>query len=110
MSGIANALAITEVGFTLCHKVEVEKTLTEADPLLNQDDEIVEGDVRDPIFNIQLEGKGDLPAALAAGSVGDLDVEGVTGGKTIVTSAKVTEHNETYNDWTASAMNAPSAS
>lgn len=105
----ANPLAISEVDITLCQKVEVEKVLTESDPLLDQNDEVVEGDARDPMFHI-LDGKGDLPDGLLAGDQGDLGVTGVTGGKTIVTNSTETEHNETWNDWTTQAVNGPSAS
>lgn len=105
----ANPLAITEVGFTLCTKVEIEKSLTEAEPLLNIGDEIENGDARDPVFEISLEGKGDLPDGILAGSDADLEVDGVTGGKTLVSNTEETEHHDTWNEWSASATNYPSA-
>ncbi|WP_009963026.1 hypothetical protein [Verrucomicrobium spinosum] len=108
MPAALNPLAITEVEYTLCLKVEIEKSLTEDEPLLNIDDEIEEGDARDPKFDISLEGKGDLPDGLLAGEE-ELAVVGVTGGKTIVLNTDETEHHDTRNEWAVSAKNWPAA-
>ena len=110
MPAAANPLAITEVDYVNCTKVDVEKKMTEAEPLLNISDEIVEGDARDPIFEMGLEGKGDLPDGLVAGEGEDLAVAGVTGGKTIITNSEETEYTDKYNEWTVAATNWPNAS
>lgn len=104
-----NPLAITEVGYTLATKVDVEKKVTETEPLINAADEFESGDARDPIYEISVDGKGDLPDGIAVGDPPDGEDFGITGGKTIVKMFKETEHTETWNDWSLNATNWPAA-
>lgn len=104
-----NPLAISEVGYTLATKVDIEKKLTETEPLINAADEFEAGDARDPIYDITVEGKGDLPDGITVGNPAEGETFGITGGKTIVENFKETEHNETWNDWSLAAKNFPGA-
>jgi hypothetical protein len=104
-----NPLAISEVGYTNATKVDIEKKLTETEPLIGASDEFVSGDARNPVFEISVEGKGDLPAGVLVGDPADDEDFGVTGGKTIVRTVRETEHTATWNDWMLSAVNFPGA-
>jgi hypothetical protein len=111
MPAQSNPLGIKSIGITLAQKFDVEKKLTESAPLLDKDGKFVEGDARDPIWDFSIDGKGDLPAGLVAGSNGGegLAIAGVEAGKTILEKVNVTEHHDTWNEWKVSGKNFPSA-
>lgn len=61
------------------------------------------------LWMISAEGTGDLPADFAVAEVGPA-ITGITGGITLMESSEETQTNDGEpNKWTASGVNAPSA-
>lgn len=111
-----NALTLTTSTSSLIKKASVEKSVTAVEPLINSEGLVEDSDTLDPMFSIELEGEGDLPAGLAAGAGlpdGNLDVKilsGIAGaGVTIIEQTDEEENHDKKNTWKSSAQNAPSA-
>lgn len=102
-------LAITAVAIAFTVRADVTKSLKEGEPVLDIDDEFVEGDAYDPTYDITCEGKGDMPDGLAAAVIDPDDIAAVTGGKTLVDSTAARQNHDKRNSWSFHAINFPSA-
>ena len=102
-------IGIQSVGITLAQKFDIEKKL-EDKVLLDKDGRFAQGDARDAMFEFSMDGKGDLPDGLALGSNGgDLAIEGIAGGKTIIKQVTETEKHDDWNEWKVAGVNYPSS-
>ena len=112
MPAQSSPLGIKSISLTLAQKFELEKKLTMAPPLLDKDGKFVQGDARDPVFTFSMEGKGDLPDGLVAGTNGGdgAAVSGIEAGKTIIKDVEESQKTDGWNEWKASGENYPSAS
>ena len=107
--GVQNAAA----GLTLCEVVEYEQRLDEV-VVMDCDSGFGAGATFDPVVDITLRGKGDLPAGLVIGSDGatDGEITGLNDGAsdvTIYNSIRESERNDDLNDWEASGQYFPNA-
>lgn len=107
-----NPLAISEFGASLTKKVVRKLSLTGSEPLLDKDTKVVDADARDPMWAVDVEGSGTVPVGIVTGGglTGGTAVTGVTAGKILVEKVKYTQKNEGYDEWSFSAICAPSAS
>lgn len=104
-----DAIGIQSVELTLAESVEVTRKV-ETKPLLDKDGRFADAKAFDPTSEFNIKGRGDLPAGIAAGTDGGLDIAGISGGVTIVTSVKEGQKNDDWNTWECSGQNFPNAS
>jgi hypothetical protein len=90
-------------------KLSKRKKVEAGTPHLSLEGEFVGNVAKKLLWNISAEGTGDLPADFAAGAVGPA-ITGITGGVTLIETSEETQTNDGEpNKWTASGVNAPSA-
>ena len=103
-------IGIQSVDITLAESVEVSAKV-ETKPLLDKDGRFADGAAFDPTSDFSLKGRGDLPAGIAVGTGGGVEVDGLfPGGVTIVASVKEMDKNDDWNAWECSGQNFPNAS
>lgn len=108
MPSASNPIGIKSVNFTLTQSFRKKKKLNAITPLFDREAKFVSNDGRDPSWDFSISGLGDIPAPLVAGS-DDVDISGITGGKTLIKEAEKGDKNDNWNDWSCSGENWPSA-
>lgn len=111
MPQATSSLGIKSSTITLVQSLSIEKKMTET-PLFDLNGAFVSGDLRNPVFSFDVSGKGDVPSGIAVGGTlsGGNVLTGISGGKTLVESLDVTEHEGAHNEFKFSGRNWPSAS
>ena len=100
---------ITSVSTALVSKLTRRKKVEPGTPVLTSEGAFHTNVAKNPIFEIEAEGFGDLPGDFALGSGGPT-VVGISGGITIIEEAEESQAAlGDPNKWTAKAVNAPSA-
>ena len=107
-------VGISQVPITLLQSVETETELEVAEPLLDYDGTLLDdpSESFNPMTDIQLKGKGSLPAALAlVGAGADLLTAhaDLSGGKVVVKSNKYVQNAKSHDEFDASATHYPNA-
>lgn len=99
------------MSLALVSKVRRTAKLTAVEPLIGSTAKVVQSDTIDPMFDIEVDFKGAIPAGLLTGGglSGGNAVAGITGGKTLIESIKYTQRNREYDSGSFKAINAPSA-
>ncbi len=102
--GIVSIDTATTAKFSLRKKVEA------GTPHLNLVGEFVGNVAKKLLWMISAEGTGDLPADFAVAGNGPETITGISGGVTLIESSEETQTNDGEpNKWSASGVNAPSA-
>jgi hypothetical protein len=103
------AIGIQSVDITLVESFELEKK-TELKSVNASNGGFGAAETVDPIFELSIQGRGDLPAGLALGIDATTEITPIVGGVTIIERVRQTQSNEDFQTWEVSGKNFPGAS
>lgn len=112
MSIALSESGIQSITLPLLVSSRLGKRLEVTEEILNGDGTLREGEVADafdPKQVLELEGKGDLPAAMALATDAALDHDGVTGGVIICVRVRRSQQSKQHNRWSATINHYPGA-
>lgn len=98
-------IGVTAYSEDLTQSVEIRKQLEERH-IVQKDSSYGQGKAFDPTFDVQVRGRGDLPAIVIAGGA---TITGISGGVSMILNISFTEHAEDFPDWGFTMQNWPGA-
>lgn len=109
MSATLDTAQIQSIDIALVETFENTKALSVSSPVKTSVGGFHAAKAYNPVFNFTAKGRGDVPAGVAVGTDGSLDIDEVTGGKTIVLGVKKSERHAAHNGWEFNGVNYPGA-
>ena len=101
-----NKIGVQSVTAELIESVETTKSL-DTKMIMSSEGGFGAGKGFDPKFEFTIKGRG--TTSLDAGGGPTMIPEGITGGITVITSVKVSEKNDDFNEFEISGVNYPQA-
>jgi hypothetical protein len=100
-------IGVQSVSAELIESVETTKSL-DTKMIMSSEGGFGAGKGFDPKFEFSVKGRG-AATVDAGGAVGAYLPEGITGGVTVITSVKLSEKNDDFNEFEISGVNYPQA-
>lgn len=101
-----NKIGVQSVNAELIESVETTKSL-DTKMIMSSEGGFGAGKGFDPKFEFTIKGRG--ATTQEAGAAATMTPDGITGGQTIITSVKLTEKNDDFNEFEISGVNYPQA-
>ena len=101
-----NKIGVQSVTAELIESVETTKSL-DTKMIMSSEGGFGAGKGFDPKFEFTIKGRG--TTTMDAGGAAAMIPEGITGGITVITSVKVSEKNDDFNEFEISGVNYPQA-
>lgn len=101
-----NKIGVQSVSAELIESVETTKSL-DTKMIMSSEGGFGAGKGFDPKFEFTIKGRG--TTTMDAGGTTTMIPEGITGGITVITSVKVSEKNDDFNEFEISGVNYPQA-